>query len=98
MRKLIWSIVFISFYWCGYSQVSTISTNIYQSNGKLGIGTTVPGNEITVDANYSSGLERNLIKLNNLDDGGMSYTGIILKTGDSNLMSAIQDYGINYTA
>ncbi|NOQ24222.1 MAG: T9SS type A sorting domain-containing protein, partial [Bacteroidales bacterium] len=40
----------------------------------------------------------NLIKLNNLDDGGMSYTGIILKTGDSNLMSAIQDYGINYTA
>ena len=98
MRKLIFGILFLCFCWSGYGQVDTISTNIYQRDGKLGVGISEPESKLAIQGTYSSGLERNLIKINNLAYGSSAYTGIILKTGDSDLQSVIQDYGINYAA
>lgn len=82
----------------GFSQTDTISNNIYQHSGKLGIGVAIPTHSLQINNNINSGIERNLLRINNVSDEDASYTGILLKTGDGNHQSVIQDYGINYTA
>ncbi len=97
MRKFILWCLFILLTINVHSQ-DTLSTNIYQYNGNLGVGLNNPGYNLTISNNYSSGIERNLIHLNNTNDGSASYTGIMLSTGNGSFQSVIQDYGINYAA
>ncbi len=78
----------------GFSQTDTISNNIYQHSGKLGIGVAIPTHSLQINNNINSGIERNLLRINNVSDVNASYTGILLKTGDGNHQSVIQDYGI----
>lgn len=81
-----------------FAQQDTISNNIYQYNGNLGVGIHNPTYTIQIKSDISSGIERNLLHINNLANGNTSYTGVLIKTGDDNYQSVIQDYGINYTA
>ena len=80
------------------AQTDTISENIYQLNGNLGVGIDEPSHSVQIQNTIHSGIERNLLLLNNLSDGSLSYTGLLLKTGDGAYQSVIQDYGLNYTA
>ena len=71
---------------------------VIDHNGKIGIGEKKPTSKLFIKDNISSGLERNLLNLRNTNTGFASYTGMILKTGNSSKQSVIQDYGENYTA
>ncbi len=82
----------------GYSQIDTISENIYQKNGYIGIGINDPGFLFQIEGNESSGIERNFIKLHNNINSSMAYTGMILQTGSDVGSSVIQDYSTQYTA
>jgi hypothetical protein len=84
---------------CLPGQIDTISTNIYQNNGNMGIGTGYPVSLLSLESNIPSGvIQRNLLKILNLADGTHAYSGIILKTGDNDVQSVIQDYGLGYVA
>lgn len=98
MKKLFLLLSILTFGLIIYGQTDTISENIYQNNGRLGIGLDIPTYTLQINNNISSGIERNLLKINNESNGSSSYTGIILKTGEENYQSVIQDYGINYIA
>jgi len=71
---------------------------LYYESGNIGFGSTPNKHLVNIQSNINSGIERNLLKINNLADGSSSYSGIILKTGESEYQSVIQDYGLNYTA
>jgi hypothetical protein len=81
-----------------YCQTDTISVNIYQNSGKLGIGIDSTTHSFEIKENISSGIERNFIKLKNTSESSTAYTGIILESGETGGHSVIQSYGINYTA
>jgi hypothetical protein len=87
------SVIFNAFVFC---QTDTISHNIFQNNGNLGIGIDIPTHSLQINNELNTGIERNLLSINNLSIDTSAFTGIILKTGDSIFQSVIQDYGINY--
>ena len=64
--------------------------------GKVGIGTNDPSSILSLESNISSGIERNMLKINNLSEGNLAYSGILFKTGTSGGQSVLQDYGLNY--
>lgn len=72
--------------------------NLYYNNGYVGVGSVEPASLLDIQGNVGTGTERNLLQLANISDGGMAYTGILLKTGESGGQSVIQDYGLTYTA
>lgn len=80
------------------SQVDTISNNIYQRNGNLSIGDINPPVLLNVQGSFASGIERNLLRLNNTYDGSSAYTGIMLTNGNNSSASVIQNYSLNYSA
>ena len=71
---------------------------LYYETGNIGIGSAPNNHLLSIQTNIGEGIERNLLKINNLSNSNSSYTGIILKTGEGNYQSVIQDYGSNYTA
>ncbi len=75
------------------SNIFTLTTG-----GNVGIGTTMPASMLDVQGDIGSGNSRNLLRLKNNNEGAMSYTGMVLKTGNSYGHSVIQDYSMNYTA
>lgn len=98
MKKTLLTMISLAFWIAVSAQIDTISTNIYQNGGNLGIGIEIPAHSLQIKDNIDTGIERNLLLINNLSSDSSSYTGLILKTGESNYQSVIQDYGINYTA
>jgi len=74
------------------------SNGLYYESGNVCIGSTPNNHLFNLQSHINSGIERNLLKINNLSNGSSSYTGIILKTGEGNYQSVIQDYSLNYTA
>lgn len=80
------------------SQWAQNNNGLYFASGNVGIGSASNDHTLEIQSDIGSGIERNLLKINNLSNGNSSYTGIILKTGENDLQSVIQDYGLNYTA
>lgn len=91
-------IIGLTIWMTGYCQTDTISENIYQKNGYIGIGINDPGFLLQIEGNESSGIERNILKLHNNINGPKAYTGMILQTGSDVGSSVIQDYSTLYTA
>ena len=76
-------LLFIShLFLASYTQVDTISNNIYQFNGRLGIGTTNPDALLKITGDVSDGNDRALIRLRNLDNGPKSSVSIALNSWD----------------
>jgi hypothetical protein len=76
-----------------FSQVDTISHNIYQNNNRLGIGTLNPTSALEIFDTVHSGDARYLIKLNNPSTSTYSTCGLLLRAGEGT------DYGaINFTS
>ncbi|HPE77235.1 MAG TPA: T9SS type A sorting domain-containing protein [Draconibacterium sp.] len=98
MKKLIVVLISLVIVLVGYCQTDTISENIYQTNGNLGIGTINPEYLIQIEGNKTSVFDRNFIKLHNNSNNSLAYTGIILQTGLDKGMSVVQDYSTKYTA
>ncbi len=81
MKKSILSLVLISFMWIAvYSQVDTISTNIFQQSGKLGIGTTNPSSNVSI---VNNGLYENYEKLLDLSIDGIPNSYILFRNNTS---------------
>jgi hypothetical protein len=96
MNKLLWilSLVFLNLH--SFSQ-DTISTNIYQYDSNLGIGITDPSYFLEIKNDVNSGIKRNFIKLQNVDNS--SYTGLLFQSGtDGAKLSGFQEYGLNYNS
>jgi hypothetical protein len=98
MKKFHLTLILSAICFSAYAQVDTISTNVFQSGGKLGIGTDMSSSLVSLEAEVTSGIERNLMMINNLSDGTHGYTGTILKTGSGEFQSVVQDYGTGYVA
>ncbi len=95
MKNIILIAALVSIFTLGNSQSDTLSNNIYQRDGNLGIGVSDPSYLLEIKDIVSSGTKRNFIKLHNSDDN--SYTGLLFQSGTNDLLlSGFQEYGLNY--
>jgi hypothetical protein len=89
MKKSIILFIFISLVVSLNAQVDTLSTNIYQQNGKLGIGTDNPSSAMEIINDVPSGSARYLIKLINPSTSTYSTCGLQLMAGGGTEFGAI---------
>jgi hypothetical protein len=95
MKNIILTAIFASIFTLVSSQIDTISNNIFQLDGNLGVGVSNPSSLLEIKDNVSSGNKRNFIKLHNSNDN--SYTGLLFQSGANDLLlSGFQEYGLNY--
>jgi len=82
MKKI--SSVLLSLFICsiGFSQVDTISKNIYQNNGNMGIGTSQPETKLRIEGDVSGGDNRAFIRLRNADTGNRATVSITCESND----------------
>lgn len=65
MKKSFITLVLLTFSWCyAFSQVDTISSNIYQKYGRLGIGTTNPLTSLSIKSEEDYGGYERIMDLN----------------------------------
>ena len=72
----------------GFSQIDTISKNIYQNNGNLGIGTSQPETKLRIEGNVSAGDDRAFIRLRNTNTGNRATVSLTLESNDKNYGAA----------
>ena len=82
MKRFLYFLVLATSILNGYSQSDTISDNIYQLNGKLGIGTSSPNALLKISGDFADGDERALIRLQNRNNGVKSSVSISLNSHD----------------
>jgi len=97
MKKL--SLIMLSLSICsiGFSQIDTISKNIYQNNGNLGIGTSQPETKLRIEGNVSAGDDRAFIRLRNTDTGNRATVSLTLESNDKNYGTAFGFTSESYT-
>lgn len=81
-----------------FSQADTLSTNIYQQNGKLGIGTSTPKVGLNIVDRIDPSGDRALIRVKNLDDSNRSSVSIALESFDETTGTALTHTSSSYTA
>ncbi len=67
----------------GFAQLDTISNNLFQYNGKLGIGTNQPSNALTIEGNETEWPGRIFLSINNKSYGPKSLAYISAKAGNT---------------
>lgn len=89
MKKL--SLIMLSLSICsiGFSQIDTISKNIYQYNGNLGIGTSQPETKLRIEGNVSTGDGRAFIRLRNTNAGNRATVSLTFESNDKNYGAAM---------
>ena len=102
MKKVYFIVMLLSIFVLGNAQVDTISTNIYQKNGNLGIGITQPETKLRIEGDVSDGNNRSFIRLRNTNTGNKSSVSIAVESNDkqngaafgytSNSFTAISDF------
>jgi hypothetical protein len=86
-RILILSISFtLSF--IGHSQTDTISENIYQKNGNLGIGFSDPETLLRIEGDVSEGNNRAFIRVRNTNTGDKASVSLSLESNDKSTGTA----------
>jgi hypothetical protein len=85
------SLIMFSLFICstGFSQIDTISKNIYQNNGNLGIGTSQPETKLRIEGNVSTGDDRAFIRLRNTNTGNRATVSLTLESNDKNYGTAL---------
>jgi len=85
MKRLLLLLALTSLWAINYAQTDTISYNIFQKEGKLGIGTTQPDNLLTLYGNIGIGTTNPISKLQ-ISDRDIYISdinkGIIMKSPD----------------
>jgi len=89
MKKISLIILTLSICSIGFSQIDTISKNIYQNNGNLGIGTSQPETKLRIEGNVSAGDDRAFIRLRNTNTGNRATVSLTLESNDKNYGAAI---------
>lgn len=99
MKRTITLALLLTAFLFSYSQAEdTISTNIYQKGGYLGIGNYNPESLLHILTDGSNKDDRNMLKLHNTSTSGLAFTGIKLYTGDNSKFSSIANMGLTYNA
>jgi len=88
MKKISSILLSLSICSIGFSQVDTISKNIYQNDGNLGIGISQPETKLRIEGNVSSGDNRAFIRLRNTDTGNRATVSITCESNDKNYGTA----------
>ena len=89
MKKISLIILTLSICSIGFSQIDTISKNIYQYNGNLGIGTSQPETKLRIEGNVSAGDDRAFIRLRNTNTGNRATVSLTFESNDKNYGAAI---------
>ena len=88
----------IGFANCSMAQTDTISNNIFQSNGKLGIGQSSPGFLFHIEDSINAGDQQRFVFLNNKSISNTSFVGLSVVSGKNDTYSSFAQFSENYTA
>lgn len=79
-----------------FAQPDTLSNNIYQDNGKMGIGISSPNYLLHLKGYYTAD-ERYLMRLENTNDTWLSYCSMKISSGTDGYVTTLGHYASNYT-
>jgi hypothetical protein len=98
MKKTLFTM--LSFFICsiGFSQIDTISKNIYQDDGNLGIGISNPETKLRIEGNVSEGDNRAFIRLRNTNTGNKATVSLTLESNDKSYGTAFGFTSDSYLA
>ena len=82
MKKISLIMLLLSICSIGFSQIDTISKNIYQNNGNMGIGTSQPETKLRIEGDVSEGDNRAFIRLRNTNTGSRATVSLTLESND----------------
>jgi hypothetical protein len=98
MKKTLMIMISLSICIVGFAQIDTISTNIYQKNGNLGIGISKPETKLRIEGNVAEGDNRAFIRLRNTNRGNKTSVSIALESNDKNYGTAFGFTSDSYSA
>jgi hypothetical protein len=96
MKKLVLFSIVICITALCFPQVDTISTNVYQIDGKLGIGTETPMSLMDIKGQLSCD-ERYIMRLTNTDQSNLSFCSLRIASGNDGHILALGYYSDSYT-
>jgi hypothetical protein len=96
MKKTLILLVIVKMTMVSYSQPDTISQNIYQNNGKLGIGTENPISLIDMQGQLL-GDDRYIMRLSNTDQSNSSFCSLRITSGSEGHVLTLGYYSDSYT-
>lgn len=98
MKKTLLTIVALLLCSIIFSQIDTISKNIYQKDGNLGIGISDPETKLRIEGNVSDGDNRAFIRLRNINTGNKSTVSLTLESNDKSYGTAFGFTSDSYLA
>jgi hypothetical protein len=98
MKKILLIMVALSTCSIGFSQIDTISKNIYQNDGNLGIGVSNPETKLRIEGSVSEGDNRASIRLRNTDTGNKASVSLALESNDKSYGTAFAFTSDSYLA
>ncbi len=98
MKKTLLIIITLSACSLGFSQIDTISKNIYQKDGNLGIGISDPETKLRIEGSVSEGDDRAFIRLRNTDTGNKATVSLTLESNDKSYGTAFGFTSDSYLA
>lgn len=98
MKETLLTMLLLSFCLIGFSQIDTISKNIYQKDGNLGIGVSDPETKLRIEGNVSEGDNRAFIRLRNTNTGNKATVSLTLESNDKSYGTAFGFTSDSYLA
>jgi hypothetical protein len=98
MKKTVLTMLSLFISAIGFSQIDTISKNIYQKDGNLGIGISDPETKLRIEGNVSEGDNRAFIRLRNINTGNKATVSLTLESNDKNYGTAFGFTSDSYQA
>jgi hypothetical protein len=97
MKRVLIISILMSFGVLSHSQIDTISKNIYQNDGNLGIGISNPETKLRIEGNVSDGDNRAFIRLRNTNTGNRSTVSLTVESNDKSSGAAFGFTSDSYT-
>jgi hypothetical protein len=98
MKKTLLTMLSLSMCSIGFSQIDTISKNIYQKDGNLGIGISNPETKLRIEGNVNEGDNRAFIRLRNTNTGNKATVSLTLESNDKSYGTAFGFTSDSYLA
>jgi hypothetical protein len=97
MKRVLLSALFIIIAVICFAQVDTLSTNIYQLNGKLGIGNEEPASALSISGSENAWPGRFFIHVKNTSTSGSSAAYLRMQSGPTESATALGHISSTYT-